>query len=712
MTTNLITEKDLPAALTVEQAVEAAYSAELAEAASKLLRNLPVLIEADKDVAPYLFVNVRNRLKAKNVKCVYLDGRPDPKAAGAPPAGLMGAMIGQLRDAVRGAVGQRVVVLPHLDLLTTSQGGLTGEAREVIPLLYENPELVWLGFKDPSFPVPKVIENLFAHRISLLGVSRNRLQHLITQPEARKFGRAFTPWQLYKYVSGVNAAKLRRLLATLDGEDYPADPRGAYRQLRQATLTGTLEIPEVDLEKDVGGYAAVKRRLRQEIIDVLARRDAATSAEEVATLEELIPRGMILWGPPGTGKTFFAKAIAAALGAAFQVISGPELKSKWIGESEENLRNVFHRARQSAPSIIVFDELDSFATARGMYTGSGIEHSMVNQLLTEMDGFHKEELVFVVGTTNFVESLDPALMRPGRFEFHLHIPYPDEDDRRAIFGIYDRKMHLHLTPEALEYAVRRTGEGYMTPTGTPFSGDHIQAMCRAVARIRLRENRSGETTPKDLERGLTEYEEKRELKEKDELLTATHEAGHFVVALCCPHHPEPERITIQSEMPWAPFYVQFKNEKNVIGYSRNQLLDLLCVCYGGIEAERLVFGDVSTGASGFGQQGSDLHKGTKIAEALVEVCGMGEGTGLRIYRDQKGEREVLAGTTVERLDKAVNALIAEAQARAAKILAEHKAELLRLRDEVREKKILERDRVREIMAEFHTRYPQFARPAT
>src|SRR5262249_42029744 len=149
------------------QSVEAAYSAELAEVASKLLRGLPVLLEADKDVAPYLFVNVRNRLKALNVKCIYLNGRPDPNAgASANATGLMGTMIAQLRDAVRGAVGQRVVVLPHLDLLTTSQGGLTSEAREVIPLLYENPELVWLGFKDPSFPVPKVIENLFAHRCS------------------------------------------------------------------------------------------------------------------------------------------------------------------------------------------------------------------------------------------------------------------------------------------------------------------------------------------------------------------------------------------------------------------------------------------------------------------------------------------------------------------------------------------------------------------
>lgn len=108
---------------------------------------------------------------------------------------------------------------------------------------------------------------------------------------------------------------------------------------------------------------------------------------------------------------------------------------------------MFHRARQSAPAIIVFDELDSFAAARGTYQGSGVEHSMVNQLLTEMDGFHREELVFVVGTTNFVEILDPALLRPGRFEFHLYIPYPDADDRRDILRIYDHKMRLAMAEQ-------------------------------------------------------------------------------------------------------------------------------------------------------------------------------------------------------------------------------------------------------------------------
>src|SRR5436305_3130011 len=295
----IIPENDLPQEITVEGAVEAAYASELAEVASKLQRTLPTLIECDKEVGPYLYLNVRNRLRNANLRCLYLDGRPrQEEQQGAMPMGLIGTMISQLREAVRGAIERRVVVLPHLDLLTTSQGGLTAEAREVIPLLYENPELVWLGFKDPSFPLPRVIENLFPHRASLLGIPRDRLGHLITQKEARKFGKDFNPWGLYKYVSGVNAVRLRRLLSTLEGEDYPGDPKHAYRQLRQATLTGTLELPEIHLERDIGGYARVKKRLRSEILDVLAHKEQVADAAEVARLEELIPRGMIFWGPP------------------------------------------------------------------------------------------------------------------------------------------------------------------------------------------------------------------------------------------------------------------------------------------------------------------------------------------------------------------------------------------------------------------------------
>ncbi len=687
----LIQESDLPQELTAEAAVEAAYAAELAETASKLQRGLPTLIECDKDLAPFLYLNVRNRLKAANLRCLYLDGRPrqEEQQQSAMPVGMIGTMIAQLREAVRGAVERRVVVLPHLDLLTTSQGGLTSEAREVIPLLYENPELVWLGFKDPSFPLPAVIENLFPHRISLLGIARNRLRHLVTRKESRKFGREFNPWSLYKYVSGVNAVRLRRLLSTLEGEDYPADSQRAYRQLRQATLGGSLEVPSVSLDRDIGGYAKVKERLRSDILDVLARKEQLTSEEQIRAMEELIPKGMIFWGPPGTGKTLFAKAVAAEIGAAVTIVSGPELKSKWVGESEDNLRQIFHRARLSAPSIIVFDELDSFASARGTYTGSGVEHSMVNQLLTEMDGFHREEMVFVVGTTNFVSILDPALLRPGRFEFHLHIPYPDAEARREIIKIYDKKMGLKMPPETVDHAVDRTD--HVVPgaaAGTLFSGDHLNALCRAIARKRLREGRTDETRPEDVEKALSEWVDRKKLTAYEEQVIATHEAGHAVCALLCPHAEAIKRIALNDDLMGGASYVRHQDPTNGEVWTRKQMMARICVAFGGREAEQLFFDDLSWGC------GQDLNQATQIARHMVELYGMGGdavGTASFVAMDPEGKwtRRHLSPAALDATDRRIREILEEGRKQAATILRENRALVESLRDMLIEKRVIE-----------------------
>ncbi len=397
----------------------------------------------------------------------------------------------------------------------------------------------------------------------------------------------------------MNAVRLRRLLSTVEGEDYPVDPRRVYKQIRSVTASGSLEVPNVDLDTEIGGYAKVKARLKAEILDVLARKDKLTSADEVARIEKLIPRGMIFWGPPGTGKTLFAKAMATVIGAAITIVSGPELKSRWVGESEERLRLVFHRARQSAPSIIVFDELDSFAAARGTYTGSGVEHSMVNQLLTEMDGFHADELVFVVGTTNFVEAIDPALLRPGRFEFHLHIPHPDAQDRREILQIYNRQMDLAMDDEALEFAVKRTGEFVEgAAAGTRFTGDHINALCRAIGRMRLRDNQTGATTAECIDRALTEWVERPKMTLSEQIVVATHEAGHAVCAMFCPHAPPIDRISIRGDMAGALGFVRYQDPSRKYVVTRGELLDDLCVLMGGREAEQLLLDDLSIGSAG------------------------------------------------------------------------------------------------------------------
>ncbi len=688
-----IPEEQLPVELTAFGAVEGAYPAEISRITDDLRRGLPTLVECEKELTPYLYKAVRDRLKKEGRTFLYLDGRPVTDLPPLPPGlGLVATIVFYLREAVRGAMNERVLVLPHLDLLTTSVGGLTSEAREVIPLLYENPELVFLGFKDPSFPLPKVIENLFPKRESLLGVPRDRLGSLVTQRESRKLTheRELRPYSLYKHLSGVNAVRMRRLLSTLTGEDYPSDPKPAERQLRQATLVGQLTLPDVDLEKDIGGYAKVKERLKKELLDVLALKDAMQDEAGMKKVEGLIPRGMIFWGPPGTGKTLFAKAMATSLGAAVTIVSGPELKSKWVGESEENLRQVFNRARQAAPAIIVFDELDSFATARGTYQGSGVEHSMVNQLLTEMDGFRKDELVFVVGTTNFVESLDPALLRPGRFEFHLHIPYPNAEDRREIIKIYDQKLDLTLSVRALDYLVKRTGD-IVEGGSTRHSGDHIQAICRSIARMRLREKKVGQPTDvDDVEKAMNAYAERPALTPKEEHVVATHEAGHAVAALFTPNSPAIDRISIRSDLAGALGFVSYTDPAHRYVVTQNQLLDQICTLFGGREAELLLCDDLSIGS------GADLDRATAIAQALVEQFGMGnESVGVRRFESERDERLAdsmrLSDSMRAAMEGSVREILEEQRKRAATILREHKALVVSLRDLLLEKKVLDRE---------------------
>jgi cell division protease FtsH len=694
-----VPESELPVDLTPFQAVEAAYPTELQAVTDAVTRGLASLVECDKELVPYFYRSIRDRLKKSDLTCLYLDGRVEKAEAGS-PQGLVATILNQLRDAVRGNVELKVVVLPHLDLLVNSAGGLTTEARESIALLYENPNLLWIGFKDPSFALPKVIENLFPHHERILGIARERVRHVVTQREARKFGREFNPFALYKHISGLNVIRIRRLLTSLEGEDYPTDPRRAVAQLRQATLSGELSVPDIDLHKDIGGYALVKKRIQEEILDIIAYKDTLTDPDEVARVEKLIPKGLIFLGPPGTGKTLFAKAMATALGAAVQIVSGPELKSKWVGESEENIRRIFVRARQSAPSIIVFDEIDSIAPARGTYMGSGVEHSMVNQLLTELDGFRSNEMVFVVGTTNFVESLDPALLRPGRFEFRLEIPWPDARDRREILGIYDRKLGLEMTDEAVEHAVRRSRGAPEGGTGR-YSGDHLQALGRAIARNRIRDRQAGPTGPLDVERALEGYATRPSLTPSEERVIATHECGHAIAALYCAHLPPIERISIRGDIGGALGYVQHSDPANRYVLTRNALLDRVCVLFGGREAEDLFLDDLSIGSQ------QDLEQATQIARALVESLGMGSaGVGVRQYSTGDARQDPqLPESKLQEIDKAVLEILEGQRQRCRSLIEAHRGELVALRDTLLERKVLDRSALTAVVADPHPREP-------
>jgi cell division protease FtsH len=678
-------------ALRDDEAVEAACAADITFLEECIRRSQSVLVECDKELSLHLLIAVRARLRRTkdSPKLVVIDGR---QKAEEPCGPAMSRMINQLADAVRGSTEKTAIVLLHLDVLTTSHSGLTVEAREAIPLLYENPEAVLVGFRDPSFELPKVIRDVFSARREITGISREALAKIVTQREALAIHATdFDPYALYRYVSGLNPLRCRRVFTQLANrhEALPGRDRAdeIYAEIRQQTAEGDLELPNVDLERDIGGYDEVKTRLREEFIDLVTRRDPQAKAEDVQALEALLPRGIVFHGPPGTGKTFFAKAIATALKATVLVVSGPELKSKWVGESEENLRRIFRRARKAAPSVLIFDELDAFAHARGTYAGSGVEHSMVNQLLSEMDGFRKNEMVFVVGTTNFLESLDAALLRPGRFEYLIEVPAPSPEDREAIARIYDRKLGLGLSDALLKHLVRRT-DGLADPErGLPFTGDHILAVFRALKRQAFRTG-NPVFSADDIDHAIARKSRRPiVLSAAEEKVVAVHEAGHALVATLLPRATPPERISIASDVDGALGYVQRMARARPYALAEDDLRADVCVGLAGLVAERLVLGEVSVGAR------TDLKQATAIVCDMVDHYGM-SAVGRRALADDKKER--FGEAHAQARDAEIARILREEEARAEALLRgaiEEHAALVAL---LLEKKVLDGAMIRSL----------------
>ncbi len=678
----------LPNAVRAEEAVEAACASDITFIEERLRRGTSVLVECEKELSLFLYLAVRARIRRQKdgPKLVVIDGRPRPDD---PPGSNLGRMISQLTDAIRGSVERTIIVILHLDVLTTTHTGLTLEAREAIPLLYENPEAVLLGFRDPSFEIPKVIQGVFSARREITGIPREALAKIITQREAKSLHNSdFDPFGLYKYVSGLNPVRCRKLFSelALRREASPGRPaqQEIYQEIRKQTVSEDIELPNVDIEKDIGGYAEVKTRMREEVIDLVRRIETMQTGADIEAIESLLPRGVIFYGPPGTGKTFFAKAMATALNASVMVISGPELKSKWVGESEENLRRVFRQARQAAPSVIIFDEIDAFAHQRGTYVGSGVEHSMVNQLLTEMDGFRKNEMVFIVATTNFLESLDGALMRPGRFEFMIEIPAPNPEDREAIIKIYNQKFNLNLTEALVKHMVRRTEGMADREKNIPFAGDHIQAVCRALKRQSLRTGNT-EFTNDDIDKAL-QRKTKRPvvLSAHEERVVAVHEAGHALIAILLPRATPPERISIVADMEGALGYVLRQARARPYALTEEDMRAEVCVGLGGMAAEKLVFNEFSIGAW------TDLQQANTIVRALVEQYGMSR-MGVRVMlEDEDGPkgRTVAEGRLSVR-DSEMDRILKEESDRADRLLKENEPLHKALVALLLEKKILD-----------------------
>lgn len=623
---------ELPRRISPFDAVEQCYQEQLRFVFERLKEDVSVMIRCDKQIVQYLQNILKRRLATEGKSIAIIDGRGDSDQ----PGGRLSRIVGQLRELVNNTEANKIFFLPYLDIITsTSQSSLTMEAREIMTIIHENPMLNLVAFEDPDFALPELIAQAFPARCEMLGIPRKRISDLITETEARKFAvDSINLMGIFKFVSGLNPVRFREIMGIFERKaDY--DPsikdmlNNYMRELRDYTACGGASLSSIELDRDIAGYEAVKVKIKKNILSLLQATASMKDENAIRKLESIIPRGLIFHGPPGTGKTLFAKGIAEALNAAIYVVNGPELKSKWVGEGEANIRRLFARARATAPSVIVFDELDSIARARNAAASDGASqsaHSMVNQLLTEMDGFRKDQMVLIIGTTNFVESLDPAFLRPGRFEYQIEIPYPEWEDRKAILSLYNKNYETGLDEAQLARLAGWTGRP--TNLGTPHTGDHLSAMIKDFKRFLIS---SGHVSASEelLQQWLNSKVSETRLSGEEEKVVAVHEAGHALMFFYYNRSEEITRITLESGGTDSLGFVESTLKQPSLVITESRLRSEIGISLGGYSAEKVLLGEVSTGAFG------DLRKATAIATDMISIYGMGTsprefcGDGLR-----------------------------------------------------------------------------------
>jgi len=420
---------------------------------------------------------------------------------------------------------------------------------------------------------------------------------------------------------------------------------------------------------DVAGAAAAKADL-VEIVDYL---------KEPGRFQQLggrMPKGVLLVGPPGTGKTLLARAVAGEAGVPFFTISGSEFVEMFVGVGAARVRELFQQAREKAPCIIFIDELDAIGKARGAMTIGGHDEreQTLNQLLVEMDGFDPRVGVVILAATNRPETLDPALLRAGRFDRQVLVDRPDVNGREAILKIHVKKVKLADSVDLKVIAQKTPG----------FSGADLANIVNEAALLAARKNKEAiemEDLDEAVDRLIAGLEKKnRVINPKEKEIVAYHETGHALIAAFTPGAAKVHKISIIPRGIAALGYTQQLPTEDRYLMTRQELLGKIDVLLGGRMAEELAFSDVSTGAH------NDLQRATDIARAMVSEYGMGKTLGLSTYPRQArslflspaqmpAAGKEYSEATAARLDEEVKELISE-RAGAVKELLSAKRPLL------------------------------------
>lgn len=417
---------------------------------------------------------------------------------------------------------------------------------------------------------------------------------------------------------------------------------------------------------DVAGAEEEKLELA-EVVEFLKQ------PKKFADLGARIPKGVLLVGPPGTGKTLFAKAVAGEAGVPFFSVSGSDFVEMYVGVGASRVRDLFEMAKKNQPCIIFIDEIDAVGRHRGAGLGGGNDEreQTLNQILVQMDGFESNEGVIVMAATNRADILDPALMRPGRFDRQIYVNLPDVKGREQILKVHARNKPM--APDVNFKTVARITSG--------FSGADLENLLNEAAILAARANKHFIGNA-ELYEGVNKVlmgpqKKSRVVTESDKRITAYHESGHAIIARLCEHCDPVQEVSIIPRGN-AAGYTMTRPDNDDAHMSRNKILDFICMALGGRAAEQLVIKDITTGAS------NDLERVTEMAKRMVTEWGMSEKLGLVTYgsnsqtvflgRDME-YHNTYSDDTAKLIDEEMHAIVEGAYDRAIKLLTEYRSVL-------------------------------------
>ena len=441
---------------------------------------------------------------------------------------------------------------------------------------------------------------------------------------------------------------------------------GGLSQFGKAKFTSAEQMKKKVSFRDVAGAQEEKAEL-EEVVDFLK------DPEKYTALGAHIPKGILLVGPPGTGKTLLAKAVAGEAGVPFLSISGSDFVELYVGVGASRVRDLFEEATKTAPSIVFIDEIDAVGRQRGAGLGGGHDEreQTLNQLLVEMDGFEGNSGVIVLAATNRVDILDPALLRPGRFDRQVYVGLPDIQGRKEVLQVHSRTKPLAEDVNLETLAKSTSG----------FTGADLENLMNEGALLAARRNQRF-ITMSDLQESIIKVIAGPEKKSHvvtphARKLTAYHEAGHAIAMHALPTHDPVHQITIVPRGQAGGMTISLPQEDRSFR-SRNELFEDIVALLGGRVAEEQFLGDISTGAS------SDLERATAIAHAMVAKYGMSDALGAVVYDDGKGEvfigrsmaqTKPYSETIAASIDQEVKALIDKAYAQCRTILSDYAPQL-------------------------------------